>query len=213
MGCVLTNVTPSSVPEILFSSRFCFLFAQKYHPAMKLVAGPRKELGPLTNPAKPSRVVVGVHSKSLGKLVAEALHLTGVEKGWVVNGANGLDEISPEGITTIWEFSKSGEIIEKEIRPSDFGIEEHPLSSVKGGDSSFNADIMRKLLNGELSKQKSNPIVDWVSLNAGALIYLSEIYGVTDYKNAVELAKESIKSGKALEALDEFKKWTEKLAA
>ncbi|KAJ3120951.1 anthranilate phosphoribosyltransferase [Nowakowskiella sp. JEL0407] len=215
LGCQLTNVTNTAVPEILSTSQFCFLFSQKFHPAMKFVAGPRKELGvrtifnllgPLTNPAKPSRVVVGVHSKSLGPLVASALHLTGVERGWVVNGSNGLDEISPEGITTVWEFGGSGEIAEKEIRPSDFGIMEHSLQSVKGGDSAFNGQIMTDLLSGKLSA--GNPIFDWVTLNAAALIYLSEIHGVKDLKGALELAKDSIKSGKALESLEKFQKLT-----
>jgi anthranilate phosphoribosyltransferase len=102
LGCTLQNVTPSKLPSILETTNFCFLFAQVYHPAMKSVAGPRKELGvrtifnilgPLTNPARPTRMIVGVFSKDLGMLMAQSLQLLGVERGWVVSGAIGLDEV------------------------------------------------------------------------------------------------------------------------
>jgi anthranilate phosphoribosyltransferase len=102
LGCHLANISPESVPGVLRKCRFAFLFAQTYHPAMKHVAPIRREigvptifnlLGPLTNPARPRRVVVGVHSKSLGPLMAEALRLLGSERGFVVHGAEGLDEV------------------------------------------------------------------------------------------------------------------------
>ncbi|RUS19209.1 glycosyl transferase [Endogone sp. FLAS-F59071] len=107
-GCALINVAPEMVPDILVKHNFCFLFAQKYHPAMKNAAGLRREigiptifniLGPLTNPAKPRRIIVGVHSRNLGELMIEALKLSGVKKAMVVCGAEGLDEISTAGYT------------------------------------------------------------------------------------------------------------------
>ena len=101
---------PENVAQLLDDHGFCFLFAQTYHPAMKHTSGPRRELGvpsifnlmgPLSNPAKPRRVVVGVHSRSLGALMIESLKLMGLIAGMVVCGANGLDEISPEGETHV----------------------------------------------------------------------------------------------------------------
>ncbi|RKO90294.1 glycosyl transferase family, a/b domain-containing protein, partial [Blyttiomyces helicus] len=104
LGCKLNAVNPETVSPMLEpSSSFAFLFAQTFHPGMKNVAAARKELGvrtmfniigPLINPAKPSKVIVGVHSKTIGLLMAEALKLTGVKRAWVVCGAMGLDEVS-----------------------------------------------------------------------------------------------------------------------
>ncbi|KAJ3299506.1 anthranilate phosphoribosyltransferase [Borealophlyctis nickersoniae] len=207
LSCALTSITAESVPRILEQSNFCFLFSQTFHPAMKNVAAPRREigvrtifnlLGPLSNPALPSRVVVGVHSKHLGKLMAQALHLGGVTKAWVVHGAMGLDEISPEGETHVWEVDESGSITELVITPKDFGLKEHPLSSVVGGNPTQNAKTMTDLLGGSLS----GPILDFVLLNAGALLYVSG--KASTLPDAVNLARMSITEGKAKEALEKF---------
>jgi len=104
LGCRLDNVVPDQVPELLRKCGFVFLFAQTYHPAMKNVAGARREmgvptifnlLGPLSNPTMPKCMIVGVHSLFLGPLMAEALQLLGVEHGMVVCGNEGLDEVRP----------------------------------------------------------------------------------------------------------------------
>lgn len=101
-GCHISKVEPAQVPHILEQTNFCFLFSQTYHPAMKHVAALRKEigvptvfnlLGPMSNPAKPSRVVVGVHSPQIGSLMANALKLTGIQEILVVCGAEKLDEV------------------------------------------------------------------------------------------------------------------------
>jgi anthranilate phosphoribosyltransferase len=109
-GCQIALVQPEQVAGILDRTNFCFLFSQTYHPAMKHVAALRKEiavptvfnmLGPMSNPAKPGRVVVGVHSPEIGELMANALKLTGVKEALVVCGAEKLDEISPAGETNV----------------------------------------------------------------------------------------------------------------
>ncbi|CAG8831133.1 21555_t:CDS:2, partial [Racocetra persica] len=101
IGCEISNVTPSNVPHIINSTNFCFLFAQTFYHAVKHVADTRREigiptifnlLGPLSNPTRPKRVVMGVHSKFLGKIIANVLALKGVEEAMVVHGAVGLDE-------------------------------------------------------------------------------------------------------------------------
>lgn len=109
-GCQIALVQPEAVAGIIDRTNFCFLFAQTYHPAMKHVATVRKEiaiptvfnlLGPMSNPAKPNKVVVGVHSPEVGELMANALALTGVTEALVVCGAERLDEISPAGETNV----------------------------------------------------------------------------------------------------------------
>lgn len=103
MGCNLSKVNSETASDILKDGKFAFLFAQVYHPAMRQVSGPRKELkmrtifnllGPLINPANPKRMVVGVWHKDFGQVMAQSLLLSGVERGMVVCGHQGLDEVS-----------------------------------------------------------------------------------------------------------------------
>ncbi|KAI8852698.1 glycosyl transferase family, a/b domain-containing protein [Chytridium lagenaria] len=213
LGCALKDLPVDAMPALLERNRFCFLFAQVFHPAMRHVAGPRKEigvrtifnlLGPLTNPAKPGRAVIGVHSKNLGRLMAEALLILRMERAWVVNGDIGLDEISPVGMTTVWSI-ENGAITEMTISPADFGLSEHPISSVAGGDAPHNADLMMQLLSGTLD----GPILDFVLMNCAALLLVAG--KATDLKNGVELARQSIASGKAKAALLEFAAATQKI--
>ena len=198
---------PQAIPSLLSKGNFCFLFAQQYHPAMKHVSGPRKELGvrtifnllgPLTNPVRPKRMVVGVFSKEAGPIMAQSLYLSGVERAWVVHGALGLDEISPQGKTYLWDLTPDGTIIEKTISPADFGLPEHPLESVRGGDAPFNAGLMRQLLDATLE----GPILDFVLLNASALLFVAG--KAATLQEAVGLARSSLKSGQAKQALLTF---------
>ncbi|KAJ3406081.1 anthranilate phosphoribosyltransferase [Chytridiales sp. JEL 0842] len=214
LDCHISNVTPASVPNILAQGSFCFLFSQVFHPAMKQVAGPRKQigvrtifniLGPLTNPARPKRMIVGVYSKSLGCLMAESLRLSGVERAWVVNGAVGLDEIAPIGETFVWSLENDA-ITEMTIRPSDFGLPEHPLSEVVGGDAQYNANFMLRILSGEL---KESPILDFILLNSAALIHVAG--KASTLKEGVRLARESIACGKAMANLVAFREATKRV--
>ncbi|KAH9272409.1 anthranilate phosphoribosyltransferase [Batrachochytrium salamandrivorans] len=179
--------------------------------SMKHVAASRKELGvrtifnllgPLTNPANPSKMVVGVFSKDIGRIMAEALHLSGVKQGWVVHGLVGLDEISPEGSSLVWEFGPTGTITERTLSPADFGLPEHPLADVVGGDATENASTMTALLDNTLT----GPILDFVLLNAAALLYVSG--QAADLKEGVALARKSISSGEAKRQLMQFAKAT-----
>ncbi|KAJ8324706.1 anthranilate phosphoribosyltransferase [Batrachochytrium dendrobatidis] len=207
LGCHLESVSPTAVGSILDSSNFCFLFAQSFHPAMRHVAASRKELGvrtifnmlgPLTNPARPSKMVVGVFSKDIGRIMAEALHLSGVREGWVVHGLVGLDEISPEGSTLVWAFDSMGTITERTISPADFGLAEHPLRDVVGGEANENAATMSALLDNALT----GPIVDFVLMNAAALLYVAG--AASNLKEGVALARQSISSGTAKQQLHQF---------
>ncbi|KAF9571158.1 anthranilate phosphoribosyltransferase [Mortierella alpina] len=211
IGCRIDNVQPEKVATLLDDHGFCFLFAQTYHPAMKNTSQPRRELGipsifnlmgPLSNPAKPRRVVVGVHSRSLGALMIESLKLMGLIAGMVVCGANGLDEISPEGETHVWKLV-DGEIVEEDISPAQFGLPSHPLLDVKGGGPQENAQILDDLLNNKF-KSPGHPILDFVLLNAAALLVVA---GKADnFEDAVILARESVESGKARIVLEGFRR-------
>ena len=109
LGCSL-SIPPLHLPEILNDKKFAFLFASNYHPAMAHVAPLRREigfptifnfLGPLMNPARPSRMVVGVAKRELASVFVDALNRLGVERAMVVRGKEGMDEISPEGETEV----------------------------------------------------------------------------------------------------------------
>ncbi|KAF9433289.1 anthranilate phosphoribosyltransferase [Entomortierella beljakovae] len=211
IGCKIDNVKPEQVAPLLENHGFCFLFAQTYHPAMKNTSGPRKELGipsifnlmgPLSNPTKPKRVVVGVHSRFLGGLMIRSLQLMGLTSGMVVCGANGLDEISPEGETHVWKLA-DGKIVEEDISPAQFGLPSHPLTLVKGGGPEENAQILDDLLNNKF-KSPGHPILDFVLLNAAALLVVA---GKADnFEDAVVLARESVESGKARLVLEGFRR-------
>ncbi|KAJ3357514.1 anthranilate phosphoribosyltransferase [Entophlyctis luteolus] len=213
LGARIGNVTAEKVPAIVNSSRFCFLFAQVFHPSLRAIAQARKELGvktifnilgPLTNPARPNRMIVGVFSDSLGPILAEALRISGVERFWIVHGKLGLDEIAPTGETDVWSYDSSAPSPAVEhfvVHPTrDFGIQEHTLEEVKGGDAAFNSETMKSLLRGRLAP--GNAVCDFVLLNAGALLFVSGI--ASDLKDGVSKALQSINDGRALKALEAF---------
>ncbi|CAO3612367.1 unnamed protein product [Cunninghamella echinulata] len=213
-GCHISLVEPQDVARILDHTNFCFLFSQTYHPAMKHVAALRKEigiptvfnlLGPMSNPAKPSRVVVGVHSPQIGALMANALKLTGVQGALVVCGNEKLDEISPSGDTNYWRVNENGDITTGVLHPTtDFGLATHPLSEVKGGDCHENAKTLESLLDNQLPE--GHPILDFVLLNSAALLVIGGI--ASDFKDGVQKSRESIISGKAKSVLNAFREET-----
>ncbi|KAJ3167738.1 anthranilate phosphoribosyltransferase [Geranomyces variabilis] len=210
LDCRLTSLTPESVPKIIADTGFCFLFSQTFHPAMKNVASARKELGvrtifnllgPLSSPALPKRMIVGVYTQALGPLMAEALRISGVERAWVVCGAMGLDEIAPEGKTDVWSLEPNGEVTAGIVTPSDFGLLAHPLSDVVGGPPAHNAETMLDLVNGRLPA--GHPVLDFVLLNAGALLYVAG--KANTLPEAAQMARRAIEDGAAKRALEGFR--------
>ncbi|KAI9296524.1 hypothetical protein K502DRAFT_323760 [Neoconidiobolus thromboides FSU 785] len=203
VGYNFEKITKDNVPSVIKNNNFCFLFAPLFHPAWVSVSKPRKELGfptifnylgPLSNPARPGRMVVGVYSKELGKIMAETLLLLGAVKGMVVHGKEGLDEISIAGETFVWEI-ESGKITERIITPEDFGLSRHELSLVKGGTSEENAKLFSRILNNEYH----GPILDFILLNTSAVLVTAGI--ANDFKHGVEIARKSIANGKAKQDL------------
>ena len=192
--------------EMLEKLNFCFLFAVKYHAAMKYVAPVRKTLGirtifnilgPLTTPAKANMQVLGVYSKELVNPMSRVLSNIGVKRGMTVFGMDGLDEISASDKTYVCEF-RDGWFKEYEIEPEDFGYKKCDKSELEGGTPEENAEITRNILNGTLRDGKRNA----VCLNAGAAIYVA---GKADsLAEGIKIAEETIDSGKAIERMNEI---------
>jgi len=166
-------------------------------------------LGPLINPAKPKGMVLGIAEPELGPTFAQSLKDDGVKKALIVCGLEKLDEISCAGPTNVWELS-DGQITEYLVEPElDFGLESHTLEQVEGGGPKENAELFIQLLDrsgpplSEEEQKKLKPISDFVLMNASALLFVAGL--ARDFKHGVELAKESIDSGKAWKALVQFR--------
>ncbi|MBI2766135.1 MAG: anthranilate phosphoribosyltransferase [Chloroflexi bacterium] len=207
------DLTGEQAAAVIDACGFCFLFAQRYHPALRHVGGPRRELGtrtifnllgPLTNPAQPRAMLVGVGAKAFGPLVAESLRLRGLARGMVVHSADGLDEISPAGVTHGWVVGE-GAVEEIELTPEQFGLPAHPVAKVIGGDPQANAGAMLAVLDGG-----EGPVTDFVVMNAAAALHMAG--AAPDLGAGVAAARESIASGRAREVLDQYVALTQELA-
>lgn len=147
-------------------------------------------------------MVLGVAERELGATFAQSLRDGGVQRAFVVCGAEGLDEISCAGDTHAWEL-KDGIITPRTLHPSQFGLGTHPLSDVAGGSPAENAETFRLLLNsGDKIPEALTPILDFVLLNASTLLVVAGL--ADDFKSGVELAKKSIINGTAWDALQTF---------
>ncbi len=196
---------PEKAVRLLKKVGLCFLFAQKYHASMKHVAPIRKELGfrtvfnilgPLTNPAKPKRMVLGVYDEYLLEPIAKVLLALGVERGMVIYGKDCLDELSISAPTAVCEF-KDGWFRRYEVAPEDFGLARATKEDIRGGTPEENAKVTREILEGA-----KGPKTDIVLLNAGAAIYVG---GKADsIAEGVRAARDLIASGEAKEKLEDF---------
>ncbi len=182
-----------------------FLFAPKFHSAMKYAIGPRREiairtifnvLGPLSNPAGADCQVVGVYSEELGETYARVLAESGVRRAFVVHGTDGLDEVTLSATTIVWEI-KEGAVKRFLFDPRSIGVEYAPANALKGGDAQVNAGIMREILSG-----KKGPARDAVLVNAAFAVVAGG--KADDIKDGLRVAAHSIDSGAALASLDAF---------
>jgi len=194
---------PQTALRCLNEAGICFIFAPLFHPAMKHAIGPRREigirtvfniLGPLTNPAGAKYQLLGVYSEELAGKLAGVLGRLGSKKAYVVHGHGNLDEISVSGPTTVCEL-KQGRVESYTVKPEDFGFEPRPVEAIRGGDAATNSRILKELLNC-----KQSPYREAVLLNAGAAI--SAFKEKLSIAGGVELAADSIDSGKAREKLE-----------
>ena len=209
---VKIELPPERVAEAIEQIGIGFLYAPAMHAATRYAIPARRELrvrtvfnllGPLTNPAGASAQIVGVYDASLTELVAQALGELGVQRALVVHGADGLDEISISGETSIAEL-RDGAVRSYTVVPEDFGLRRAPLEAIRGGDV-HNAEIIHKVLGRSLLYREHGPHREIVLANAaGALVAAGR---ATDFLDGVRRATESIDSGAArakLEALVAF---------
>ncbi len=198
------NQTPEKALEMLEKTNFCFLFAQKYHAAMRFVGPIRKELGfrtvfnilgPLTNPAKPEYFLLGVYDEYLVEPLAKVLASLGVKRAAVVYGQARLDEISPVGPTTICEL-RDGYYRTTVIRPEDFGMTSGNKEELVGGVPEVNAQITRDILSGKAQGTRRNAVL----LNAGTALFTAG--RAETIADGIQLAARMIDSGKAMETLE-----------
>jgi anthranilate phosphoribosyltransferase len=184
----------------------CFMFAPLYHGATARVVGIRRELGvhttfnllgPLSNPARASRQIVGVWNADLVLLLARVLAVVGTERAWVVHGEDGLDEITLTGKTRVAQAFGS-EITSFELSPADFGFLRSELDHLRGGDPQSNAGIIRDVLAGRRRDEARSLVV---INSAAALVVGGKAENLMD---AVRLAEESIDSGSASGKLEQL---------
>ncbi|QSG12667.1 Anthranilate phosphoribosyltransferase [Halapricum desulfuricans] len=197
---------PDSVREHVESLGIGYMHAPEFHPAMKAVIGPRKQLGvetifnvlgPLTNPASADAQVLGVYDDELVPLIADALARMPVEHALVVHGA-GMDEIAVHDETTVAEVEGS-DVEQYTIAPEDVGLDRHDISAVAGGTPEENAADLEGIVEGSVNSAKQ----DIVLANAGAAAYVAG--QATSPADGVELARQAIESGAAAEKLDELR--------
>ena len=197
---------PARCQELLKDPGMCFLFAQKYHPAMRFVGSIRRELGfrtvfnilgPLTNPARPAYFLLGVYDEYLVEPVAKVLTALGVQRGFVVYGQDKMDEVSLSAPTTVCEI-KEGYYRTLTVRPEDYGFAQCSKSDLLGGTPAQNAQTVRDILAGA----QTGPKCDAALLNAGFALYAAG--AANDVADGIGLAREQIADGKAIDTLDAF---------
>lgn len=206
------DIEPEKAKKLIDEKGMAFLFAQKYHSAMKNVGPVRKELGirtvfnilgPLTNPAFVKGQVLGVYSKELTHTLAEVLLKLGSEKAMVVHGGDGLDEITTTTTTYVSEI-REGKVIDYEIEPEKLGIPLAKVEDIKGSSAKENAGIIIDILKG-----KRGPKRDIVVLNTAAALYVGKI--AETLEQGIKLTEDIIDSGKAYEKLNELVEYSKEV--
>jgi anthranilate phosphoribosyltransferase len=209
LGVAIT-LDAQAAARVLREACITFLFAPSFHPAMRHVGPVRRELGiasvmnllgPLANPAGARRQVVGVADRDRAPLMADALARLGAEHAMVVHARVGMDEISPLGVTDVWEV-RDGAVTRWEIDPAIHGYAVADVSVLRGGEPLENAARIERLLSG---KDDGDPAGrSAVVLNAGAAIYVAGL--VTTYAEGVTRAAAVLASGAGLTALERLRR-------
>ncbi|MFV0136458.1 anthranilate phosphoribosyltransferase [Streptomyces sp. HMX87] len=203
------ELTPRRVAQVAEEAGITFCFAVKFHPALRHAAAARGQLGirtvfnflgPLTNPAKVRAQAIGVADPRMAPIIAGVFADRG-NSSLVFRGDDGLDELTTTATSKVWVV-RDGKVTEETFDPRDVGLELVPVEALRGADASYNADVARRLLNGE-----AGPVRDAVLLNsAAALVALEPGEGpLTDRLRAgMAKAAESIDSGAAGRVLERW---------
>jgi len=204
------DAAPNVARKQLEEDRFAFLFAQQYHPAAKEIAPTRRQLGvrtifnvlgPLCNPARATHQVIGVSSRAHLELVGEALASLGAVAGAVVHAENGIDEVTGDVPTHVYQFGVGG-VRRWVLEPSAFGVQSPP-GAIAGGNPAHNALALASILAGERS-----PRADVIALNAALVLVIAE--RAADVREGLALAQRSLHSGAAREVFDRLRRRTER---
>ncbi len=197
---------PVEVAQAVRDHGFGFMLAPRYYGATRRVQEARRRyggvtvfnfLGPLLNPARVKRQVVGVFDPTLRVVMAEAVYRLGTEKSWVLWGEGGIDEVSLAGKTWVSEVTSQG-ITERVFEPEQVALRKCELKFLRGGEGPFNA----KLLRGIFDKSFFGPLVNGVLINAGAALVVSG--RVSDLREGVSLARVTLDEGRASRFLQEL---------
>ncbi len=202
---VKLEVSAATAERALRETNLCFLFARHYHPAMRHVTAARQQIGkrtifnlvgPLANPAHPTRQIVGVFDRAWLRPMAEALHALGCHSAWVVHSRDGMDEISTLAPTDVLMLHR-GVFRETVIDPAAYGLQLHDPSELQGGDIATNAALLQDLLNGT-----SGALQDIVILNAAAALVMAEQAATVEA--GITQARQALTSGIAKKMLEKF---------
>jgi anthranilate phosphoribosyltransferase len=209
------SLGPAAMARCVDECGIGFLFAQSLHASMRHAGPTRREigirtvfniLGPLTNPAGADRQLLGVYDARLAPLMAEVAGRLGATRTLVVNGHPGMDEVSASGPTTVAEYdAAAGGVRTYTVTPEQVGIARTTLADIAGGDAAANAALVRSVLAGEHGARR-----DVVLMNAAAALRAAG--EIDELAEGVVRARESIDSGRALEALDRLVSTTRRLA-
>ncbi len=211
---VKIDLGPDGVAQCVREVGVGFMFAPRFHPAMRHAAPVRGEigirtvfnvLGPLANPAGVRRYLLGVPSAALGETIARALVELGSERALVVHGSDGLDEISPSADTRTWEVS-NGAVREGHLAPEDLGLRRAPRAEITGGDPATNANAARAVLDGAAGGARTA-----VVMNAAAACWVAGLAGSVN--EGVAVAARAIDSGAARDALARFAAASQRIGA
>lgn len=212
---VVIDLGPESVAKCIDQAGIGFMFAPRYHPAMKAIQPVRRALkirtafnllGPLLNPAHAGYGLVGVYSPEVSTLMAGALLRLGVRKALVVHSM-GLDELTPMGPTDVVEV-EAGKAAPRRysVDPLELGIKRCSVEDLKGGDAALNASILRDVFGGA-----RGAVADALNLNAGFALAASQV--AASPAEGVAMAREVQQAGKAAEVLNRWVALSQQLAA
>ena len=209
------DLPPDRVAAVAEEAGITFCFAAAFHPAMRYAAVTRRELGvgttfnilgPLTNPAHAGALAIGCADPRMAPVMAGVYARRGVD-AWVVRGDDGLDELTTTTTSRVW-WVHDGEVIESTLDPADVGIPRGTTEALRGGDAAHNADVVRRLLDGE-----TGAVRDAVLLNAGAALAVYDEPGTPPAEAlaaGLEKARAAVDSGAARATLD---RWVEASSA
>jgi anthranilate phosphoribosyltransferase len=206
------DLTPNQVKQCIEEVGIGFMFAPRFHPAMKHAIGPRRELGqrtifnllgPLTNPANATHQLIGVYDPDLTEKLADVLSELGSKGAMIVHGNNGLDELTTEGSNTVSQL-ENGKVNTYQFEAQELGLRSATLDELRGGDPEDNAESLRAILNGD----DDGPRKDVVLLNAAAALAIVE----GGLEIGLEKARMSLENGAALKKLDRMISYTQDIA-